>query len=58
MLTLIREARSRIDRIDTASLLVQANGDAVHEFVIAALDAGMSVGLEDIRLQSYEDEEL
>jgi biopolymer transport protein ExbD len=58
MLAILREARATIARIDTASLLVQANGDAVHEFVVAALDAGMSVGLEDIRLQSYEDEEL
>lgn len=57
MLALLREARQRIRRVDTASLLVQANGDAIHESVVAALDAGMSVGLEDIRLQSYEDED-
>jgi biopolymer transport protein ExbD len=58
MLTYVREAREQIRRVDTASLLVEANGDAVHEMVVAALDAGMSVGLEDIRLQSYEDEDL
>jgi biopolymer transport protein ExbD len=58
MLVFLREARAAITRIDTASLLVQANGDAVHESVVAALDGGMSVGLEDIRLQTYEDEDL
>jgi biopolymer transport protein ExbD len=58
MLVYLREAREAIARIDTASLLVQANGDAVHESVVAALDGGMSVGLEDIRLQTYEDEEM
>lgn len=57
MLAFLREARERIGRVDRASLLVQANGDAVHESVVAALDAGMSTGLEDIRLQSYEDED-
>ena len=57
MLALLREAKETLGRVDTASLLVQANGDAVHESVVAALDGGMSVGLEDIRLQSYEDEE-
>lgn len=57
MLAFVRDARARIRRLDAASLLVQANGDAVHESVVAALDAGMTVGLEDIRLQSYEDED-
>jgi biopolymer transport protein ExbD len=56
MLAYLREAREQIRRVDTASLLVQANGDAVHEMVVAALDGGMSVGLEDIRLESYEDD--
>jgi biopolymer transport protein ExbD len=58
MFAFLRDAREQIRRVDTTSLLVQANGDAVHESVVAALDAGMSVGLEDIRLQSYEDEDL
>jgi biopolymer transport protein ExbD len=57
MLAFVREARQQIGRVDIASLLVQANGDAIHESVVAALDAGMSVGLEDVRLQTYEDED-
>jgi biopolymer transport protein ExbD len=39
-------------------LLVQANGDSRHEFVVAALDAGSSVGMEEIRLMSYEEGDL
>ena len=39
-------------------MLVQANGDATHERVVAALDAGSAVGMEDIRLMTYEDGDL
>jgi biopolymer transport protein ExbD len=39
-------------------LLVQANGDATHEHVVAALDAGSAVGMEDIRLMTYEEGDL
>ena len=39
----------------SAKMLVQANGDARHEFVVAALDAGTGVGMEEIRLMSYEE---
>jgi biopolymer transport protein ExbD len=39
-------------------LLVQANGDATHERVVAALDAGSAVGMEQIRLMSYEEGDL
>ena len=38
-----------------SKMLVQANGDARHEFVVAALDAGTGVGMEQIRLMSYEE---
>jgi biopolymer transport protein ExbD len=41
-----------------AKMLIQANGDATHERVIAALDAGAAVGMEEIRLMSYEDGDL
>ncbi len=37
------------------TLLVQANGSARHESVVAALDAGSGSGLEEIQLLSYED---
>ena len=39
-------------------MLVQANGDAVHEKVVAAVDAGMAVGMEEIQLMSYEEGDL
>jgi biopolymer transport protein ExbD len=55
----VREARKGDDRgSGPAKMLVQANGDATHEHVVAALDAGSAVGMEDIRLMTYEDGEL
>ena len=39
-------------------LLVEANGDATHDRVVAALDAGVGAGMEEIRLLSYEEGEL
>lgn len=38
-------------------MLVQASGDATHEFVVSALDAGSGAGVEEIRLMSVEDDE-
>jgi len=53
----VREARgNKGDGL--TKLLVQANGDSRHEFVVAALDAGSSVGMEEIRLMSYEEGDL
>jgi biopolymer transport protein ExbD len=52
----VREARDEGEAI--TKLLVQANGDSRHEFVVAALDAGSSVGMEEIRLMSYEEGDL
>lgn len=37
-------------------LLVQASGDATHEYVVAALDAGSGAKVEEIRLVSIDDE--
>ncbi len=55
----VREAREGDDRgKGPAKMLVQANGDATHERVVAALDAGSAVGMEDIRLMTYEDGDL
>ena len=57
MNTKVREARdNKGDSI--TKLLVQANADSSHEFVVAALDAGSSVGMEEIRLMSYEEGDL
>jgi biopolymer transport protein ExbD len=55
----VREARKGDDGGQgPAKMLVQANGDATHEHVVAALDAGSAVGMEDIRLMTYEDGDL
>jgi biopolymer transport protein ExbD len=55
----VREARKGDDRgSGPTKLLVQANGDATHEHVVAALDAGSAVGMEDIRLMTYEEGDL
>ena len=54
----VREARDEAGGAGSQinKLLVQASGDAAHEYVVAALDAGSSVGVEEIRLMSYEDD--
>jgi biopolymer transport protein ExbD len=57
MIVKLREARGE-KRSGPAKMLVQANGDARHEFVVDALDAGTGVGMEEVRLMSYEDGEL
>jgi biopolymer transport protein ExbD len=55
----VRAARKGSDRgPGPAKMLVQANGDATHEHVVAALDAGSAVGMEDIRIMTYEDGDL
>jgi predicted Zn finger-like uncharacterized protein len=57
MLVRLREAR----RGDSAGrqptkLLVRAHGDALHERVVMALDAGSAVGLEETQLMTIEDD--
>ncbi len=52
----LREARD--DGKGPVKLLVQANGSARHESVVAALDAGSGAGVEEIQLLSYEDGDL
>lgn len=39
-----------------SKLLVQASGDATHEYVVGALDAGSGAGVEEIRLMKIDDE--
>lgn len=41
-----------------SKMLIQAHGDATHERVVFAMDAGASVGMEEIRLMSYEEGDL
>jgi biopolymer transport protein ExbD len=38
-------------------LMVKANGDASHEKVVAALDAGTAVGMEQLQLQTVEQDD-
>lgn len=40
------------------SLLVMASGEARHETVVAVLDAGTEVGMQNVRLSSLEEDEL
>jgi biopolymer transport protein ExbD len=55
----VREARKGDERgPGPAKMLVQANGDATHEHVVAALDTGSAAGMEDIRLMTYEEGDL
>lgn len=49
----VREARD--DGKGPTKMLIQANGSARHEAVVAALDAGSGSGLQEIQLLSYED---
>ena len=56
MLTKVREAKG--GKGGPTKMLVQANGDSRHEFVVAALDAGSDVGMEEIKLMSYEEGDL
>lgn len=41
-----------------SKMLVQANGDSTHEYVVAALDAGSGAGMEEISLMVYEEGDL
>jgi biopolymer transport protein ExbD len=59
MLESLRQARkdSGTGGGGPAKLLVLASGDAVHERVVAALDAGSAVGMEEVSLATIEDED-
>lgn len=59
MLAKLQEARRGPPGTSTpgpSKLLVLASGDARHETVVMALDAGTSAGMEDVRLASAEDD--
>ena len=58
MLIQLREARTPVSGKGPgpAKLLVLASGDAVHERVVAALDAGSAVGMEEVQLATVDDE--
>ena len=58
MLVKLREARKTGVGGDAgpAKLLVLASGDAVHHRVVAALDAGSAIGMEEVRLATVDDD--
>lgn len=61
LLSILREARegpAGTDSRGPTSVLVLADGDAWHETVVMALDAGNAVGMENVRLASFKEETL
>ncbi len=61
VLVKLREAREGMPGSDTVgptSLLVLADGEAKHETVVMALDAGNAVGMENVRLATVDEEDL
>jgi biopolymer transport protein ExbD len=61
VLVKLREAREGSPGSDSAgptSLLVLADGEAKHETVVMALDAGNAVGMENVRLATADEEDL
>ncbi len=60
MLVQLRRARREASESGLSApsrLVVLASGDATHQRVVLALDAGSEVGMEDIRLATFEDDE-
>lgn len=60
VLVKLREAREAPPGTDTrapTSLLVLADGEARHETVVMALDAGNAVGMENVRLATLDEED-
>jgi biopolymer transport protein ExbD len=58
LLAKLREARRGDRGAVPTHMLVMAHGDAQHEKVVDALDAGTSVGMEDVKLVTVEDDEI
>jgi len=57
LLAQLRAARTpRTGQMPPRKMLVLASGDARHEFVVMALDAGTAVGMEEVKWASDEDE--
>jgi biopolymer transport protein ExbD len=55
LLVKLREARSD-GGTSGSKMLVVAHGDAEHQRVVTAIDAGLSAGIEDVQLLSVEDD--
>lgn len=56
----VREASSHGSKLGKGpkKMLVQAHGDSLHEFVIAAIDAGGDAQMPEVRFMIYEDGDL
>lgn len=54
----VQEAKTAGPGIGPTKMLVQAHGDAVHEKLVDALDAGAAVKMSQISVMVYEDGEL
>ena len=58
LLVRLREARQGDAQGNVPSkMLVLANGEALHEWVVTAIDAGNDVGMDDVQLVTVEDDE-
>jgi len=58
LLRKLREARNAgVGGMAPTKLLVKAHGDSLHEKVVAALDAGTEVGMEQVQLMTVEETE-
>jgi biopolymer transport protein ExbD len=58
LLVKLREARQGDSQGNVPSkMIVIANGEALHEFVVTAIDAGNDVGMDEVQLVSAEDDE-
>ena len=57
LLVKLREARNSGDSGNVANtLVVMAHGDAMHEKVVMAMDAGTDVGMDEVKLSTFEDD--
>lgn len=57
LLIKLKAARQGLGGKVPTKLLVKAHGDCTHERVVTAIDAGNDVGIEDVKVQTVEDEE-
>jgi biopolymer transport protein ExbD len=57
LMTKLLGARQGLSGKIPTKLLVKAHGDCTHERVVTAIDAGNDVGIEEVKVQTIEDEE-
>jgi biopolymer transport protein ExbD len=57
LLMKLKSAREGLSGRVATKLLIKAHGDCTHERVVTAIDVGNDVGIEEVRVQTIEDEE-